>query len=326
MAYALATRLLRAVKASGLPYREVSGWKSRGHGKMGAIRAVVTHHTAGPLHGIEPSLNVVTHGRPDLAGPLAQLFLARDGTVVLVAAGIAYHAGKVTKRAYQNSHSIGIEAENTGLANDPWPSKQKTAYARLCKALVAEFGLSVSDVCGHKEVCAPAGRKSDPSFSMPAFRKQIAGATSAPAHTTDETGKKGVLGMNRTIQGSHRKRYDIKGDNTIRHIPVTEDGANYTIAPGPVSLTVNAKVDVCGLKPGEVAYLVLVELLYKQGNSVQGRELAAEKVTENGVETVTAPWHMPKEYQGRNPRLRVGVKTKAKGVYTENVVISGIRD
>ena len=177
MAYALASRLERAVKKSGLKYKKVSGWASRGHGTMGSIQTIVPHHTAGPRSGNTPSLNVVTYGRPGLSGPLAQIFLARDGTVYLCAAGIAYHAGRVRSNSYSNSHSIGIEAENTGLSNDsPWPSKQMDAYARLCRALCAEFRLPTSRVLGHKEICSPSGRKSDPSFNMSAFRKKVAGA------------------------------------------------------------------------------------------------------------------------------------------------------
>ena len=176
MAYALASRLERAVKNAGVKYKKVSGWSSRGHGSMGSIKTIVAHHTAGPLRGNSPSLNVVAYGRPGLSGPLSQLFLARDGTVYLVAAGVSYHAGRVRSSSYGNSHSIGIEAENTGLSNDPWPAHQIDAYAKLCKALCKEFGLSTSRVLGHREVCSPVGRKSDPSFSMSDFRKKVGGA------------------------------------------------------------------------------------------------------------------------------------------------------
>ena len=177
MAYALASRLERALKNAGVKYKKVSGWASRGHGTMGSIRSVIAHHTAGPKSGNSPSLNVVAYGRPGLSGPLAQLFLARDGTVYLVAAGISYHAGRVSSSTYSNSHAIGIEAENTGLSNDsPWPSGQIDAYAKLCKALCKEFGLSTSRVRGHKEVAVPKGRKPDPSFNMASFRKKVDGA------------------------------------------------------------------------------------------------------------------------------------------------------
>ena len=203
MAYALATRLERAVKNAGVKYKKVSGWSSRGHGSMGSIKTIVAHHTAGPLRGNSPSLNVVAYGRPGLSGPLSQLFLARDGTVYLVAAGVSYHAGRVRSSSYGNSHSIGIEAENTGLSNDPWPAHQIDAYAKLCKALCKEFGLSTSRVLGHREVCSPVGRKSDPSFSMSDFRKKVGGA------------KGGVSSGGGTSGGSSRSYKSVSYGTTL---------------------------------------------------------------------------------------------------------------
>ena len=174
MSYALASRLERAVKAAGVKYKQASGWRSRGRGAMGSIASIMCHHTAGPASGNTPSLNVVTHGRPGLSGPLAQLFLARDGTVILVAAGRANHAGRVSSNRYSNSHSIGIEAEATGVSS--WPAAQVDAYAKLCKALIDEFNLPVSRVIGHKEAAVPRGRKIDPNFNMNGFRKKVGGA------------------------------------------------------------------------------------------------------------------------------------------------------
>ena len=201
MAYALASRLERAVKNAGVKYKKVSGWASRGHGTMGSIQSVICHHTAGPKSGNSPSLNVVAYGRPGLSGPLAQLFLARDGTVYLVAAGISYHAGRVSSSRYQNSHAIGIEAEATGL--DSWPAHQIDAYAKICKALCKEFGLSTSRVRGHKEVAVPRGRKPDPNFSMSDFRKKVGGA------------KGGVSSGGGTSGGSSRTYKTVSGSTPL---------------------------------------------------------------------------------------------------------------
>src|SRR5690606_33190726 len=148
MAYALAARRERAVADAGVKYKKVSGWSSRGHGTMGSIQSVIVHHTAGPKSGNSPSLNVVAYGRPGLSGPLAQLFLARDGTVYLVAAGISYHAGRVSSNRYANSHAIGFEAEATGL--DSGPAHQINDNAKFGNELCKECGLSVSRVLGYK--------------------------------------------------------------------------------------------------------------------------------------------------------------------------------
>lgn len=186
MAYSLAKRIERAVKNAGVKYKEVSGWESRGHGAMQSIESIMCHHTAGPKTGDRPSLNVVAYGRAGLSGPLSQLFLSRDGTVYLVAAGISYHAGKVSNGIYTNSHSIGIEAEATGVSS--WPDDQVEAYAKLCKALIKEFGLSTSRVVGHKEAASPKGRKIDPNFSMNDFRKKIDGASGGVSQSGGSTG------------------------------------------------------------------------------------------------------------------------------------------
>jgi len=165
-------QLAAHLRRAGLDVVEVPGWRNRGHGDFTAIKSIVCHHTAGPAVGSMPSLKVVTQGRSDLAGPLCNLALGRDGTVYVVSAGVAWHAGKVKRTEWDNQHAIGIEAEATGT--DAWPEVQMDAYARLCKALMDRYELPLSAVLGHKEVCDPTGRKIDPNFNMGDFRQRIA--------------------------------------------------------------------------------------------------------------------------------------------------------
>lgn len=166
--------LADACRKSGLKVVETPGWKSRGHGSLAGVQTIVCHHTATARSapGDYPSITVVTKGRSDLPGPLAQLGLGRSGTVYVIASGVAYHAGEVRSSTYDNWHAIGIEAEADGLS--AWPAAQVDAYARLCAALCDHYGVPVSRVLGHKEVCAPAGRKTDPNFDMDAFRARVA--------------------------------------------------------------------------------------------------------------------------------------------------------
>lgn len=175
MAYALSKRLLRAVKASGLPYTEVAGWRSRGRGTMRSIKTITLHHTATPRSfrrsSDYPTLNVVKNGRSDLPGPLAQLGLGRSGRVYIIAAGISNHAGRSRATSMTNPHAIGIEAEG---AMERWPAKQYDAYVRLVAALLDEFNLSTSRALRHAETCSPPGRKNDASFSGSAFRSAVA--------------------------------------------------------------------------------------------------------------------------------------------------------
>ena len=170
------TDLADAARKSGLKVVEVDGWRKRGHGQLAAVRTIVAHHTAtsAAVPGNYPSMRIVRDGRSDLTGPLANLGLGRDGTVYVIAAGLAYHAGRVRETEYGNAYSIGIEAEHPGVG--VWPNRQYDAYVRLCAALVEHYRLSVGDVLGHKEVCAPAGRKTDPNFPMSTVRAVIAEA------------------------------------------------------------------------------------------------------------------------------------------------------
>lgn len=175
------TWLADVPRAAGLNVAEEPGWKTRGvwsNGRtldMGEIKGIIAHHTAGPKSGDAPSLNIVIHGDASLSGPRAHYVLARSGTVHVVAAGLAYHAGKgsgfglPTDNA--NPHMIGIEAENMGTAEDPWPAVQVDAYGRLCASILKHIGAPVTMCIGHKE-WAPT-RKIDPSFPMDAFRDKV---------------------------------------------------------------------------------------------------------------------------------------------------------
>jgi peptidoglycan hydrolase-like protein with peptidoglycan-binding domain len=170
------TWLAPVLQAAGLKVALVPGWETRGRAEMGKVFGVICHHTAGPLQGNMPSLRTLVEGRSDLAGPLSQLGLGRDGTFYVVAAGRCNHAGAGSWRGLTsgNSNFIGIEAENTGLANDPWPGVQIEAYQHGVAALLEHVGQPVDFCAGHKEYALPPGRKDDPDFDMVVFRKMVA--------------------------------------------------------------------------------------------------------------------------------------------------------
>ena len=166
-----------ALRDAGLKVALVDGWESRGAAAMGDVAGVMCHHTAGPRHSNMPSLDTLVGGRPDLRGPLAQIGLGRDGTCYTVAAGRCNHAGDGSWQAVAlgNSRFIGIEAENTGLADDwPWPAAQLDAYQRCVAAPLRHLDRPAAWCCAHKEYALPKGRKRDPQFDMPAFRAAAA--------------------------------------------------------------------------------------------------------------------------------------------------------
>lgn len=165
---AMYTGLARVARKTGYPVVEVGGWKKRGNGQMKGMRSVMAHHTAGAATGNYPSLNVVTYGHSGLRGLLAQLGIGRDGTIYVMGAGLAYHAGRVSKTAYTNPYSLGIEAENTGTGQT-WPEKQLDSYVKLVAELLKEFKKPINACIGHKEAAVPKGRKVDPHFANPSM-------------------------------------------------------------------------------------------------------------------------------------------------------------
>lgn len=173
------TNLADVLRNAGLNVVEVAGWKTRGHGVMSSVKAIIVHHTAGPATGDYPSLAVVRDGTSSLAGPLAQLGLGRSGTWFVIAAGRSYHAGSTFDDSiFGNSNALGVEAEGVGLpATDSghahWPEVQYQSYIRGVKALQRAFNVPSAFVLGHKEAAVPKGRKIDPNFSMAEFRASL---------------------------------------------------------------------------------------------------------------------------------------------------------
>lgn len=173
--------LADAARLTGYPVVEVAGWRTRGHGGFRAVEGVVLHHTAdGP--GEYPSLRVVRDGRADLAGPLCNYGLGRSGTIYVVAAGVAWHAGASRWAGFTdlNDEFLGIEAESKGTLDD-WTPAQHDAYPRLVAAALYYMRRDASRAAGHKEVCLPAGRKIDPAFwDLTGHRATVAGMLADP--------------------------------------------------------------------------------------------------------------------------------------------------
>jgi hypothetical protein len=112
----LATRL----RDMGLRVKEVDGWRTRGSSSFHP-RGAVTHHTAGAALSpgrIAPSLEICTHGRSDLAGPLCNIYMDYEGTIYTVAAGRANRAGIPDGGSCRgmtgNSSAWGFEIEHQG--------------------------------------------------------------------------------------------------------------------------------------------------------------------------------------------------------------------
>src|SRR4051812_15464697 len=170
--------LADAARATGYRVVEVGGWRTRGHGGMRLVEGVVGHHTAtaASAPGDYPSLGIVTNGRSDLAGPLCNLGLGRDGTIYVVAAGVGWHAGASAWAGYTdlNDEFLGIEAESPG--HGEWTAAQRDCYPKLVGSLLKYMSRTASRYAGHKDVCLPKGRKPDPVGIDTAWMQRTAAA------------------------------------------------------------------------------------------------------------------------------------------------------
>lgn len=145
------TELADVLRRAGLTVIEVPGWKTRGYagwGFYGNPRGVLHHHTAtgsARWAGVgSPTLNLLTNGRSDLAGPLCNLAFGRGGEVYVVAAGWANHAGVggpqgLVPRDQGNGWMIGIEAESSGVAPVDWTPDQYRVWPYLAAALERQY-------------------------------------------------------------------------------------------------------------------------------------------------------------------------------------------
>lgn len=164
--------LADVLRAEGVAVEEFPGWRERGHGDFLEITHVMAHHmgapgTAGP--------GSIAFGHAGLEGPLSQVYLGRNGVAVVVALGVAWHAGVGRYPGLPdnnaNWHSIGIEAENSGT--EGWSAAQYWAYVKVCAAICRRLGYGADRVIGHKEWAAVQGKWDPGGIDMNAFRRDI---------------------------------------------------------------------------------------------------------------------------------------------------------
>lgn len=177
--------VLKAYDGPKLKVAELPDWKDYGHGDFGDIWGIVVHHTGNAA--ADPWS--IRNGRPDLDGPLSQLHIAPDGTVTVVAAGVAWHAGNGSWLGLPtngaNFHTIGIECawpRDTSITaatqtRERWPDAQIIAMRDTCAAILGKLGYGVDRIIGHKEWAGRAQGKWDPgNLSMDWFRGEVAKA------------------------------------------------------------------------------------------------------------------------------------------------------
>jgi hypothetical protein len=191
-----ADQMVAALADEGVDYREYKDWRHHnreGHGDWGPVYGIMIHHTAITGPG---TLDVIYDGREDLPGPLAHAFAGKGGGIFLTGNGRANHAGKgdddvlnavIAESALPtpnenntdgNTHFYGIEIENLGDGDDPYPPLQYAEAVLWATAICRFHGWTSKSVIGHKEW---TNTKIDPSFDMDTFRDDV----HAQLHATD---------------------------------------------------------------------------------------------------------------------------------------------
>lgn len=174
--------VLRAYDGPKLKVAELPDWKLYGHGDFRDIWGVMVHHTG----NANADAMSIRNGRPDLKGPLSQLHIAQDGTVTVVAAGVAWHAGAGSYPGLPadnaNWHTIGIECawpRDTSITpatqtRERWPDAQIIAMRDTVAAILNKLGYGSDRVIGHKEWAGRAQGKWDPgNLDMNWFRGEV---------------------------------------------------------------------------------------------------------------------------------------------------------
>lgn len=138
------------LRTAGLIVVEVAGWQTAGSDSFDP-RGSVNHHTAGGASGETPSLSTVIHGRPDLPGPLCNVYQSRDSAgydvAYVVASGRANHAGEGGWKGLTGNSSVyGLEVEHTGV--EPISGGRQLIAARIHAAM---FQGDPAYVCQHYE-------------------------------------------------------------------------------------------------------------------------------------------------------------------------------
>lgn len=202
-----ATKIKELLGLFGVSYRARVGWASHNRGQRGdgwgiteenktGVHGVMIHHT-GPFQTEAGMLNLLWAGYEGLPGPLCHGGIPDDGTVHLMSAGRANHAGtgdplvlaRVIAENYAttlpkprfadgeaggidgNARFYGLEALNQGDGKDAWSVAQMRGMVRAAAAFCYGHGWTERSVIGHKEW--QRGKPDPRGVDMVAFRMAV---------------------------------------------------------------------------------------------------------------------------------------------------------
>lgn len=165
------TAMADILRRVGLNVIEYDGWQTRARSSGGYNDwplCVMWHHTASnPSSDGRNDAQYIATGSPD--SPLSNLYIQRDGTVWVIAAGATNTNGKGGPLSFSrgtvpqdgmNARALGVEMANNGVG-EGWPQAQVDAMFLVNDVLNLWFGNQPEDLAPHS-LWAP-GRKIDPA-------------------------------------------------------------------------------------------------------------------------------------------------------------------
>jgi hypothetical protein len=188
---------VKILRAAGLTVSEVPGWRTNGHDGEFTPQGGMWHHTT-----VFNDLETLVRGRSDLPGPIANLYLRRDGSFTVVCGGVAWHAGCGTLSVLENLRKgiapkgdaaalglkddvrianhflIGIECEGGVGDGDDFTAVQLESLVQGSAALSRELGLKANNWIHHREW---TNRKPDMGHRGD-LRARLAALLGSPSH------------------------------------------------------------------------------------------------------------------------------------------------
>jgi hypothetical protein len=165
------TWLAAELRAGGCSVVEYDGWESRARSSGGFASgrplAVFWHHTASVTSPGNDS-HYMCHQSDNR--PVANILVARDGVVWVLAAGCTNTNGKGRSMEFSrgtvaadsaNSYVFGMEIANSGTG-ELYPAAQIDAAFKVSNIVNRKMGNLASDVCTHQ--CYAPDRKIDPAM------------------------------------------------------------------------------------------------------------------------------------------------------------------
>lgn len=168
MSVARANEVIARLRAAGITVHEQPGWQTRGNGMTSAFEGFEWHHTA--TASANANLGVLINGRSDLSGPLCNTCGWDNGSVGMIAANPANHAGAsggyntapLPKTSLFNKLMWGHEIIYPG--DKPMSAAQYRTAGILAKICTDVFGYGdINRAKGHAETSITG--KWDPGYA-----------------------------------------------------------------------------------------------------------------------------------------------------------------